>query len=166
VAALGPIFISPFGAYLNAWLNLRSWGEPSPDFDPASIRDRVDLLADLLDRASQDLRGIATRVEAEIERIASDLDDRLRTADIELSARAAKLEELTNRSMQYEQAAAMNQEQAEAVAQFFRLQVEEVSKSVEHSSRRREWGLAIFGFVLAVVAGVIVLPLAKWIGWA
>lgn len=119
---------------------------------PPTVRERLDALAQTMERASRDLRNVAKRVEAETAEITASLDEQLAQAEAEVRARQAKLDELVAKSKQYEQTAAMNEEQAQAVAQFFRLQVEEVTDRVEQTTRRREWGLAtIGGFTVGIL---------------
>jgi hypothetical protein len=120
---------------------------------PIRMRERLDALAQVMALASSDLRNIAERVEAETVEIAAEIDQQLARAEAEVRARQAKFDELVAKSMQYEQTAALHEEQAQAVAKFFRRQVEEVTEAVERKSRRREWGLGTFGgFAVGILA--------------
>ena len=122
---------------------------------PPTVRERLDALAAAMDRASEDLRGLAKQVEKETTRINADLDKQIGNAVIEVQARQAMLEQLIAQSRQYEQIASMHKEQAKEVADLFRAQAEEVAKTTERKSRRREWGLATLGGFSIGIASIL-----------
>lgn len=151
-----PVMALVLSIYL--WLN-RSLDRRVPP--PPTMRERLDSLALAMTGASKELRDVAKRVEDETAKITSELDKQLEQAEAEVHARQAKLDELLAKSRQYEQTAAMHEEQAAAVSDYFALRVKEITHGMERQARRREWGLGTVG---AVLIGLVTAVVARYLG--